>query len=164
MHPNDDALRNFKVGHEFKQGSKMFLEGNDGRVTGYHFHIEVAKGKFSSCKNNGWVKNNKNTWVLSGNTVKPEKAFWIDKNFTTIKNSKGLKFKTITAEESSEYFMVPDYKGVSIVDALKDINAASDFNYRKKIAKKNNINFYIGSSKQNLLLLSMLKDGFLLKP
>lgn len=163
IHPNDDTLKNLKVNQVFKQGEKMFLEGNDGKATGYHFHIEIAKNKFSELKNNGWVKNSKNSWVLAGNTVKPEKAFWIDREFTVINNSLGLTFKDLETANEEIFFEIPSYNGKSIVDALKKISIDSSFSNRSKIAKKNNINLYIGNSSQNLKLLSLLKDGKLLK-
>lgn len=97
IHPNDDTLKNFKVGQTFKQKDKMFLEGNDGNATGYHFHIEVATCKFSELKNNGWVQNSKGAWVISNNSIKPEEAFYVDKSFTTIKDNKGLNFKSISS-------------------------------------------------------------------
>lgn len=164
IHPNDDTLKSLKVNQEFKQGKSIFLEGNDGNATGYHFHIEVAKNKFSECSNSGWVKNSKNAWVLSGNTVKPEKAFWIDQEFTKIINSLGLSFKDLKTADEEIFFEIPNYDGVSIVDALKKISVDSSFSYRKKISKKNNISLYIGNATQNLKLLSLLKEGKLLKP
>lgn len=164
IHPNDDTLKNLKVGQNYKQGEKMFLEGNDGDATGYHFHLEVSKNKFSECKNNGWVKNNKNAWVLSGNTVKPEKAFWLDREFTFINNSLGLTFKDLKTADEEIFFELKNYSGKSIVDALKKINIDSSFSNRSKIAKKNDINLYVGNSSQNLKLLSLLKAGKLIKP
>lgn len=95
IHPNDDTLEGLKVGQKFKRFEKLFLEGKDGNATGNHFHIEICKGIFKSCKSNGWVKNSKGVWVLSGDNKKPEECFYIDEKFTTIKDSKGLKFQTL---------------------------------------------------------------------
>lgn len=102
IHPNDDTLKSFKAGQTYKQGAKMFLEGKDGNATGYHFHIEVATCKFSELKNNGWVKNNKGYWVISNKAIKPEDAFYVDKSFTKIKNSAGLKFKDLQKENANK--------------------------------------------------------------
>lgn len=53
----------------------------------------------------------------------------------------------------------------SIVDALKSVGANYTKAYRKTIAEANQIpGTYIGSEKQNLELLSLLKQGRLIKP
>ena len=54
IHPNDDTLSKLKVGQVFRQGAAMFLEGNDGRATGYHFHISAGRGR---AQGNGWKQN-----------------------------------------------------------------------------------------------------------
>ena len=91
-HPNDDTLKPLKVGQTFKRKEKMFLEGKDGNATGNHFHISVSKGKFVY---SGWKKNNLGAWCITGKPIKPEEAFFIDREFTTIKKTNGLTFKTL---------------------------------------------------------------------
>ena len=91
-HPNDDTLKNIKVGDKFTRGEPMFIEGNDGNATGNHFHISVSASKYVS---GGWQKNNKGAWVIKGNPIKPEDAFFIDQDFTQILNSRGLTFKNL---------------------------------------------------------------------
>ena len=91
-HPNDDTLKSLKVGQTFKRKEKMFLEGKDGNATGNHFHISVSKGKFVY---SGWKKNNLGAWCITGKPVKPEDAFFVDLEFTTIKKTNGLTFKTL---------------------------------------------------------------------
>lgn len=90
IHPNDDTLKGIKTNQRFKRGDKMFLEGNDGNATGNHFHISVSASKYVSP---GWKENNKGAWVITGNPIKPEEAFYVDTTFTKIKKSNGLKFK-----------------------------------------------------------------------
>lgn len=51
------------------------------------------------------------------------------------------------------------YKGVSIVDALKEIKVDSSFEYRTILAEKNNIKNYQGTSSQNNKLLKLLQTG-----
>ena len=63
-----------------------------------------------------------------------------------------------------EYYPIPQYNGISIVDALKDINVNSSFEFREKIAAANNIENYEGIDKQNLFMLKLLKGGRLIKP
>ena len=62
------------------------------------------------------------------------------------------------------YFKRYTGKSSSIVDALKSIGENSSFNYREKIAKINGVLNYVGTSKQNIYLLNLLKKGELLKP
>lgn len=97
IHPNDDDLKKLKVGQVFSRGEKMFREGTDGHATGNHIHFSVGKGKI---KGNGWAKNSKSKWVLTttNGTVKPEKAFYIDKTHTTVKSKGGLNFSNLPAK------------------------------------------------------------------
>ena len=90
-HMNDDDLKKIKVGQVFKRKDKMFREGKDG-ATANHIHLAVGKGK---SKGNGWAKNSNGKWVLTttGGAVKPEKAFYVDEDFTVIKKTGGLSFK-----------------------------------------------------------------------
>lgn len=61
-------------------------------------------------------------------------------------------FKTCAADE------------ISIVDALKSIGENSGFAYRKKIAAANGMADYVGTPKENIRLLSLLRRGELIKP
>ncbi len=101
IHPNDDTLSGIKEGQLFKRGAKMFLEGNDGNATGYHFHMAVGTGKF---KGSGWVSNSNGKWVNSttGKQITPEEAFWVDDSFTTIRNTNGITFKHLSANTQTE--------------------------------------------------------------
>lgn len=51
----------------------------------------------------------------------------------------------------------------SIVDALKSIGVDSSFSNRKKIARQNSINIYLGLPNQNIKLLNLLKQGVFIK-
>ena len=96
-HPNDDDLRKIRVGQTFKRKEKICREGIDG-ATGYHFHFSGGKGKY---KGNGWTQNSKGKYVLTttGGSYKPQELFYVDKSFTTIKNTKGLTFKSLPKDE-----------------------------------------------------------------
>ena len=65
---------------------------------------------------------------------------------------------------SSTYF--PKYTGTtySIVNALQSLKIDSNYNYRKTIAKVNNISDYSGTPEQNTRMLNLLKEGKLVKP
>ena len=60
-----------------------------------------------------------------------------------------------------KYLSNKKYKGNSIVDALKQINVDSSYSYRAKLAKKNAIKNYKGSTEQNIKMLNLLKNGIL---
>lgn len=53
---------------------------------------------------------------------------------------------------------------ISIVDALKSIGANSGFAYRKKIADANGMDGYVGTAKENIRMLSLLRRGLLIRP
>ena len=55
-------------------------------------------------------------------------------------------------------------ESVSIVNALAEIGENSSYANRKLIAAANGIADYSGTANQNLKLLSLLKDGLLIKP
>lgn len=90
VHPEDDDLKSFKVGQAFKQGAKLFREGQDGKASGNHFHMSVATGKIRGF---GWKQNTKGAWVIltTGKPLKPEEAFFKEDG-TNIINDSGLKF------------------------------------------------------------------------
>ncbi|MGN0539809.1 MAG: peptidoglycan-binding protein [Candidatus Fimenecus sp.] len=98
-HPNDSDIMRLKVGQKFKRGKLICYEGTDGNATGNHFHFSAGKGRI---KGNGWVQNSKEKWVLNctNGADKPEKLFYIDPEFTTIKKTNGIKFKELPKEES----------------------------------------------------------------
>ena len=64
----------------------------------------------------------------------------------------------------AQYFPRTPYKGVSLVDGLVAIGANHTYDYRAKIAARNGIQGYNGSSSQNTYLLNLLKNGKLLRP
>jgi len=99
IHPEDEDLRNYKVGQVFKQGDKMFREGKDGKASGNHFHMSVATGVI---KGSGWVKNSRDAWVIftTGRPLKPEEAFFLPGDIK-VKSTGGLLFKAIPEETSS---------------------------------------------------------------
>lgn len=88
-HMNEDNLRQVSKGQILKAGSKVLLEGTDGNATGNHFHITANIGKYYGLK-----KNNNGKWCYTyEKSLLPHEAFYVDPNFTTIKNSNGSTFK-----------------------------------------------------------------------
>lgn len=75
-----------------------------------------------------------------------------------------LRPKDRSMIDTEVYFAKCDTEETSFVDALRSIGEKSTFAYRKVIATENGISGYIGSSKQNTQMLSLLKKGKLIKP
>ena len=103
VHPEDKYLKNLYIGKRFKKKEILFPKGMDGNVTGPHFHITAARGKFTS---GGWQKNNLGLWILKATkeNVKPEEAFFIDEKFTTIKNNRNLNFVKLYDNVDNTYY------------------------------------------------------------
>lgn len=75
-----------------------------------------------------------------------------------------VKDDVILSKQEFEYLSNVTYNGTSIVDALKEINVDSSYQYRSELAKTNNIQNYQGNQDQNIKLLSLLKQGLLKVP
>lgn len=73
-------------------------------------------------------------------------------------------FDSAPVVNNAAYF--PRYTGntSSIVTALKAVGADSSYSYRAKIAAANGITGYSGTAQQNLQMVSLLKNGKLVKP
>ena len=68
---------------------------------------------------------------------------------------------TIIFGQNYNYLSNKNYKGLSIVDALKEINVDSSYAYRKQLANLNNIINYTETKEQNIKLLNLLKEDVL---
>ena len=65
----------------------------------------------------------------------------------------------VVPKVAPEYYDTPEF---TLIDSLNKIGADSSFKHRAKIAKANNIQNYIGSVEQNLLMLQLLNEGKLI--
>lgn len=101
VHPNDDDLKKLKDGQIFRRGDRICREGTDGAAAN-HIHMAVGLGTIVGT---GWQKNSKGKWVLvtTGGPIKPEDAFFIDPAVTTIRDAKGLRFKTMPQDKPGVY-------------------------------------------------------------
>lgn len=73
--------------------------------------------------------------------------------------------KYVTEEKPSKVEYYPKHTGTSnsIVDGLKSLGIDSSYQHRKEIAKANGIEGYRGTAAQNGKMLSLLKQGKLIK-
>ena len=76
-------------------------------------------------------------------------------------SSQNTKMLNVLKGDSGYYSS--NYKGLSFVDALKQMGVDSSFENRKVIALNNGISNYKGTSSQNLKLLNLLRNGKLRK-
>ena len=99
----------------------------------------ITRGKITKI-----IKDTNNPYLLDDG-----KVGWVNDNVI------------ISKENNTKFLSNKNYKGNSIVDALKEINIDSSYEYRSKLAKLNNINNYSGTSNQNSQLLNLLREGLL---
>ena len=78
-------------------------------------------------------------------------------------NGKGNTNTQTSNNSSNTVYLRADYKGNSIVDALKSIGVDSSYTYRCKLAEANGIEDYMGLPEQNTRMLNLLKNGKLKK-
>lgn len=148
-----------KLGQIVPQGHQL---GNMGskrngytQSSGVHCHIEIAQTKYT-IKN--WHKNKYGIWCFPKEYPMEASCYMNDTNII-----KGLnrKWKYLPKKKKVSYYNRYTGKSTSIADALKSLNVDSSFSHRKKIAKANGIKNYIGTPKQNTLMLDKLKKGIL---
>lgn len=159
-----DNSFNAKVGQVVRQGQQLGNMGNKPTnvCTGVHCHIEGCYGKTNTLTRNKYGK-----YILKSfnDEVLPRDAFFMDgtviKKWYKPRYLKNIPVATPTT--SKKYYAKYNGKSGSLVEALNSIGADSSFNNRKAIAKANNIKGYIGTAKQNTLMLSLLKQGLLIK-
>lgn len=114
-----------------------------------------AKGTITAIKNGGYATSPTYiSTIMSIYNAHPEIAA-IDAEFLN---------SAVTNDAKSVYF--PKYTGTkdSIVLALNSMGITSTYSFRKKIALANGIKNYSGTAEQNIKLLSLLKEGKLIKP
>lgn len=87
MTGHDNDISNLYIGKKIKQGEKYYQEGNSGKSTGNHIHLEVGRGKVTE---EGWIKNKYDKWQID-NHIRPDKVFYISDD-TTIINLMDLTF------------------------------------------------------------------------
>ena len=115
-HPDDEDLSALALGQTFRRGDVICREGKDG-ASGNHIHLSAGKGKVTGT---GWKLNTKHKWVLTctGGACRPEELFFIDPAFTTVKDSKGLRFRTLPTAKGGARVFAPGVFRVSDADIL----------------------------------------------
>jgi hypothetical protein len=80
-----------------------------------------------------------------------------------IKSGSVANTGAVNSASRIEYYAKYTGGSNSLVDALKSLKIDSSFNHRKQIAKANEISLYVGLANQNVKLLTLLKQGKLVK-
>lgn len=87
MTGHDNDISDLYIGKKIKLGEKYYQEGNSGKSTGNHIHLEVGRGKVTE---KGWIKNKYDKWQIE-NHIRPDRVFYISDD-TTIINLMDLIF------------------------------------------------------------------------
>lgn len=119
---------------------------------------------------NAFVKTGKYTalteskYLTSPDYLKRGDILVSEGHHTVMVLTDGIKANGETKKNESKYFPRYTGKDTSLVNALQSLKIDSNFWYRERIAKANNMGHYEGTAKQNLELLSLLKEGHLKRP
>lgn len=94
---------------------------------------------------------------------------WGEKAAREVKHRYKAVYGVLRPKDQSKITSVRFFKrytggSSSIAQALNEIGEPSGYTYRAKIAKANGITGYLGTAKQNMTMLSLLKAGKLIKP
>lgn len=144
------------VGQKVSRPTKVGIMGNTGNTTGAHTHFEIR------------TPENK-----YGKDIDPAAYMGIPNKVGTYHSADYPYKKPVAVQPAPtpepapqptvEYYPACDKGATSIVDALKAIGVASSKANRKKIAEKNGIANYSGTTEQNIALLKKFKAGKLIK-
>lgn len=100
-HISPTEYKTLTLNKKFNQGDVICHEYKDSLSTGPHNHVSCGAGKI---KGSGWLKNKNGVWCLNttGGAKKPEELLFID-DFTTIKESAGINWKTYDKKPEKKY-------------------------------------------------------------
>ena len=164
-------------GQYIQKGDVIGTMGATGNAYGKHLHLEIKDENnvnenpldILAKKDNGFEVNDsdevKNIESTDNNKTIEKTPFQTNSEQENFNEKVELKNKTIehTVISNDEYLNASDYRYGSIVDGLKSIGFDSSFSYRKKLAKTNGIDNYLGTYNQNIKMLNLLKEGKLKK-
>ena len=176
-----------KNGETVKKGQRLGYMGDSGNAYGAHLHFEITKNgiRIDPTKyldKNLYEENNVlkhkvgDRITINGVYVSSTSERKLIPRITTgtitrivnnVRNPYLLDNGNIgwvndsVIIDNTKYLSNPNYNGVSIVDALNQINIDSSFSNRSNLAKINNIQNYTGSASQNSRMLELLKTGLL---
>lgn len=191
LYAHMQAGLNVKNNQYIEQGTIIGYMGDSGDAYGAHLHFEVWKDgrrinpteflnkdfpsniKDQELKYNiGDVVEINGVYVSSTSKEKLRPLITRGKITRIVNNASNpylledgkigwVNNNVIISKDNNRYLSNNNYQGTSLVDALKQINIDSSYNYRAELAKINGINEYSGTAEQNTIMLDLLKQGLL---
>ncbi len=173
---------NVNIGDFVEKGTIIGTMGETGNAYGKHLHLEIKNEQ--GIKENPLIslnepienkaeenteENNIEETIKETEIKEKAEETNIEEDIKDIQitkePTKKTKISKITENihKQEETLINSTYQNGSIVDALKEINIDSSYQYRKKLALANGITNYHGTYDQNVKLLKLLKDGNLKK-
>ena len=157
-----------KNGEYVEKGQRLGYMGDSGNACGAHLHFEVWK---DGVRINPTEYLDKDLFTETTEKSVEELAREVIEgkygNGEDRKRALGDRYSEVQARVNEilapkvTYLSNPSYNGVSIVDALNQIEVDSSYGYRARLAEVNDISNYRGSAEQNTKLLNLLKKGTL---
>lgn len=157
-----------KHGQIVEKGEILGYMSDSGNAYGSHLHFEVWKDNQRINPTEYLDKDlfnvnpldNKTNEELAKEVIQGKYGNGLER-----KNKLGNRYAKVQdlvnkiLNTEANYLKNSTYKGVSIVDALKEINVDSSFSYRFYLANLNGITNYTGTSEQNTYMLKLLNHG-----
>lgn len=132
VHFEDSDIKNFNLyeGKIIKAGEAICFEGKETAIAN-HLHITCGLGIANKS-----VQNNNGKWVTFGDCKRPEEIFYIDSNFTIIRNLRGINFQLLPKIELTKYIGTPVVRDNSVnqIEVLVDnLNVRADSSINSSI-------------------------------
>ena len=118
-------------GEYIKKGEVIGTIGETGNAYGKHLHLEIQNK--DNIKENPIVTLKENSTSSTKNNNQKN----VQKNITNIQTNTSKNKNHTNPTSNNNYLSAKEYHHGSIVDALKSIGINSSYNYRKKLAIKN---------------------------
>lgn len=141
-HWNDNCKTSkYKVGDIIKAGEIFTWEGTDG-ADGNHLHCVYGRGY-----SNSWLQNSKGSWVIKGDTKKPEEVCYIYDKFSKVMDTCGIEFEStndLEYKEDKKFFDENGWFGYG--DTHENIGKIAEFMYKTfpKYTNKKALGNYYG--------------------
>lgn len=156
---------NLKTNEEYTVGTYTQISANfrvyDSMEEGVKGYFEfISKTRYANLKTATTPKQYLEFIKADGYATS---STYVNTNMTIIEKNNLTVYDKKEVQPVTQYY--PKYTGTSgsIVNALQTLKIDSNFSYRKKIATANNIKNYVGSPTQNIKMLTLLKQGKLIR-
>lgn len=138
-HSASKYVKRPSVGTIYENGIPMYEEGTQGQATGNHIHVEVAWG----IQTTKYYDSAMGVWRMS-NELNPITTMCINTSFSTIKNTMGAKFKTVTS-----LYREGDDESMQLKDGFTELTYKGAVMRIFKLNSKQTLKMYSAGSKHN---------------